>query len=125
MPPLLALGALLHFQDGASRSIVEVADRGLRTDELIVRATHELAGQEGWSGASLKLCRRGMDLSIGLVSAVVRLDGEEITDARLAVGSLFERPVRLSAIEAALVGADTSAETMREVIDVIGLGGRR
>lgn len=125
VPPLLALGAELHLHDGTRRPLVDVAERGLRTDQLITRISHELAAQDGWSGASLKLCRRGMDLSVGMVSAVLRVAGDEITDARVAVGALFERPVRMSALESALVGADPSAETMREVIDVIGVGGRR
>lgn len=125
VPPLLALGAEVHFHAGTRRPLVDVVERGLRTDELITLVTHELAGQDGWSGASLKLCRRGMDLSIGTVAAVVRVEGAEIIDARLAVGSLFERPARMPALESALVGADTSAETMREVIDVIGVGGHR
>jgi CO/xanthine dehydrogenase FAD-binding subunit len=53
------------------------------------------------------------------------VDGDEIVQARVAVGSLYDRPSRLSAIEAALVGADTSAETMTELVEAIGIRGRR
>lgn len=125
VPPLLALGADVHFHDAPDRPMTDVVDHGMRTDALITRVTHPLAGEAGWSGASLKLSRRGMDLSIGLVSAVLRVANDEIVDARLAVGSLFERPTRMWALESALVGADTSPETMREVVDVIGVTGNK
>jgi CO/xanthine dehydrogenase FAD-binding subunit len=49
-----------------------------------------------------------MDFSIATVSAVLRIEGDEILEARVAVGSLFERPARLREIESALVGADPS-----------------
>jgi len=86
---------------------------------------HDLANEPGWTGATIKLARRGMDLSTGLVSAVLQVEGDEIVQARVAVGSLYDRPSRLAAIEAALVGADTSAETMAELVEVIGVKGRR
>lgn len=125
VPALLALDAEVHLADGARVPVSQVVDRGLLTSQLITRVTHDLAGEQGWTGATLKLSRRGMDLSTGLVSVVLQVDGEEIVQARVAVGSLYERPTRLSAIEAALVGADTSAETMAELVEVIGVKGRR
>lgn len=124
VPALLALDAQVDFDDGTSESALDVVDRGMATARLITRLTHRLVG-DGWSGASVKLCRRGMDLSVGLASAVLRIHDEEIVDARVAVGSLYDRPTRLPAIESALVGADPSPETLREVIDVIGVTGRK
>jgi carbon-monoxide dehydrogenase medium subunit len=125
VPSLLALDAAVEFHDGTTRSAVDVMDRGLETTGLITRITHRLSGEEGWSGASVKLCRRGMDLSVGLASAVLRVIDGEIVDARLAVGSLFDRPVRMHALESALVGADPSAETIDQVVEVIGVTGRK
>jgi hypothetical protein len=49
----------------------------------------------------IRICRND-----ATASAVLRLDGDEIVDARVAVGALFDRPTRLKAVEAALVGAD-------------------
>lgn len=124
VPALLALDAVVEFDDGSTRSAVDVVERGLETTRLITRITHRLAGEEGWTGATVKLCRRGMDLSVATTSAVLRVVDGEIADARLAVGSLFDRPVRLAALESALVGADPSPETVAEVIDLVGLAGR-
>lgn len=124
VPTLLALDAVVEFDDGSTRSAVDVIERGLETARLITRITHHLAGEEGWSGASVKLCRRGMDLSVATASAVLRVIDGEIVDARLAVGALFDRPVRVPTLESALVGADPSAETIAEVVDVVGLSGR-
>ena len=125
VPALLALDAQVHLADGQQLSIHHVVDNGLLTSQLITRVTHDLAGVSGWTGATLKLSRRGMDLSTGLVSAVLRVENDEIVQARVAVGSLYDRPSRLDAIEAALVGADTSAETMAELVEAIGVKGRR
>ncbi|GAB3878984.1 FAD binding domain-containing protein [Terrabacter terrigena] len=125
VPALLALDAHVHLANGQRLSIHDVVDRGLLTSQLIARVTHDLASEAGWTGATIKLARRGMDLSTGLVSAVLQVDGDEIVQARVAVGSLHDRPSRLPAIESALVGADTSAETMAELVEVIGVKGRR
>jgi CO/xanthine dehydrogenase FAD-binding subunit len=125
VPALLALDAQVHLADGERVSIEQVVDRGLLTSQLITRVTHDLAGQPGWTGATMKLSRRGMDLSTGLVSVVLQVEDDEVVQARVAVGSLYDRPTRLGAIEAALVGADTSAETMAELVEVIGVKGRR
>ena len=125
VPALLALDAQVHLAGGERVSVNHVVDHGLLTSQLITRVTHDLADEPGWTGATIKLSRRGMDLSTGLVSAVLQVEGDEIVQARVAVGSLYDRPARLTAIEAALVGADTSAETMAELVEAIGVKGRR
>ena len=65
-----------------------------------------------------------MDFSIATVSAALRIEDDEIVAARVAVGSLFERPTRLREIEAALVGADPSEETIRELLEYVRVGGK-
>lgn len=125
VPPLLALDATVHLHGGGTLPVTQVVAQGLPTSRLVTRVTHDLPGEDGWTGVSMKLCRRGMDLSIGLASAVLRIDGDEIGQARVAVGSLCDRPVRLPEIEAALVGADTSEETIAEVLEVVGVSGLR
>ena len=102
--------------------ITEVVDEGLRTDDLVARVTHEPSGT-GWTGATVKLASRGMDFSIATVSAVLRIEDDEILEARVAVGSLFERPARLREVESALVGADPSEETIRELLDFVRVTG--
>lgn len=124
VPALLALDVTVHFGDGRTVPVGEVVSKGLKTDELIARVTHDLPQGEGWTGATLKLSRRGMDFSIATVSTVLRLEGGEVQEARVAVGSLFERPTRLPAIESALVGADPSEETIRELLDYVKITGK-
>jgi carbon-monoxide dehydrogenase medium subunit len=124
VPPLLALDVSVHLGDGRRLPITEVVDEGLRTDDLVTRVTHEPAEGAGWTGATVKLSRRGMDFSIATVSAVLRIEDDEVLAARVAVGSLFERPTRLREIESALVGADPSEETIRELLDFVRVGGR-
>lgn len=125
VPALLALDAQVELADSQQLAVSHVVDQGLLTSQLITRVTHDLGDQQGWTGATIKLSRRGMDLSVGLVSAVLKVEGDEIVEARVAAGSLFDRPIRLAAIESALVGADTSPETMAELVGVIGVKGHR
>jgi CO/xanthine dehydrogenase FAD-binding subunit len=125
VPALLALDAEAHLEGGERVPVSHVVDRGLLTSQLVTRVTHDLAEEAGWTGATTKLACRGMDLSIALVSAVLQVVGDEIVQARVAVGSLYDRPARLPAIEAALIGADTSAETMAELVEATGMRGRR
>jgi carbon-monoxide dehydrogenase medium subunit len=124
VPALLALDVTVHFGDGRTLPVGEVVDKGLRTEDLIARVTHDLPADQAWTGATLKLSRRGMDFSIATVSTVLRIEDEEIREARVAVGSLFERPTRLPAIESALVGADPSEETIREVLEYVKITGK-
>lgn len=125
IPAMLALDGLVHLADGRRRAISDVVEHGLVTADLVTRFSHDLTGDDGWTGATVKLSRRGMDLSVALASAVLRVAGDEIVAARVAVGSLFDRPARLPAIEAALVGADPSAATMAEIVEIVGVTGRR
>lgn len=124
VPALLALDVTVHLSDGRRMLITEVVNEGLRTDDLVARITHEPPGGDGWTGATVKLSRRGMDFSIATVSAVLRIEDDEILEARVAVGSLFERPARLREIESALVGADPSEETIRELLNIVRIGGK-
>jgi CO/xanthine dehydrogenase FAD-binding subunit len=124
VPALLALEVMVHLDDGRRLPITEVVDKGLRTDDLVTRVTHDLTEPGTWTGATVKLSRRGMDFSIATVSAVLRIEGDEIVEARVAAGSLFDRPARLREIESALVGADPSEQTIRELLDYVRIGGR-
>lgn len=105
VPALLALGARAHLHDDDSVRVSELVD-GALGDRLVTRLSWDpVEPQQGWTGATVKLARRGMDLSIALVSAVLRVEDDSIVQARVAVGSLCDRPLRLHGLEAALVGA--------------------
>lgn len=124
VPALLALDVAVHLSDGRRVPIADVVDKGLKTEDLVTRVTHGLSGQDGWTGATVKLSRRGMDLSTATVSAALRIEQGEVVEARVAAGALFDRPTRLRAIERALVGADTSEETVRELLEVVRVTGQ-
>lgn len=124
VPALLALDCQVEFADGSSRAAVDVVAHGLRTDSLMTAVIPTSDEGDGWCGASVKLSRRSMDFAVANAAVALRVHEDEIVSARIAVGGLFDRPTRLTDMEQACVGADTSSDTMRELVEFVGFHGR-
>jgi CO/xanthine dehydrogenase FAD-binding subunit len=124
VPALLAMDAEAHCADGNQVSVKQVVDEGT-AGRLVTRITHRLTAEKGWSGTSVKLSRRGMDLSVGLASVIVRLRDGAIQEARVAVGSLYDRPCRLPAVEAVLEGTDPDPRALRATLSSTDFGSGR
>jgi CO/xanthine dehydrogenase FAD-binding subunit len=120
VPPLLALDATAHLYGGTQVPVALVVAHGV-DQRLVTHISHDLTA--GWAGASVKLSRRGMDLAIGLASVAVRVHAETIHEARVAVGSLYERPCRLPAVEMALVGVHSRQAAIHEALSSVDLSG--
>jgi CO/xanthine dehydrogenase FAD-binding subunit len=105
LPALLALEAdvVLH---GEGKVDVQAFISRPSDQSMILGFEHAGRAAEGWTGATVKLARRGMDLSIVTVSVSLRIDGGVMTGARVAAGSLADAPQRLRAVEEALLGAE-------------------
>jgi carbon-monoxide dehydrogenase medium subunit len=122
VPALLALDATAHLHGGTWVPVAHVVAHGL-DQRLVTRISHDLTASAGWTGATVKLSRRGMDLAVGLASVAVRAHGDMIHEARVAVGSLYERPCRLPAVETALVGVHSRQPAIHEVLSSVDLSG--
>jgi carbon-monoxide dehydrogenase medium subunit len=76
----------------------------LEDDELIT-AVRVPAISPGWGWGFVEASRRRGDFAMVAVASLMRTASGEVVEARLAVGGVAERPVRLAAVEAALSGA--------------------
>jgi carbon-monoxide dehydrogenase medium subunit len=118
---MTALGASYELTDGrAEREVraeefpVTVFTTELEPDELLVAARVPVLGP-GWGWSFREVSRRRGDFALVSAAALVRSApgggapgggaGATVVEARLALGGVADRPVRLAAVEAALAGA--------------------
>ena len=119
-PPLLALAALVVIAgpDGERELPVERVFRGpggtCLEPRQLVREIRIDPPAPGARGVFLKKGRVRMDLGLASVAAVVELDGETCTRARLAAGSVAPTPIRLRRVEQLVEGRRLTAELLAE-----------
>ena len=108
---MTALGASYEITDGrtdrevrAEEFPITVFTTELEPDELVVAARVPVLGP-GWGWSFREVSRRRGDFAVVSAAALVRSAGGAIVEARLALGGVADRPVRLAAVEAALTGA--------------------
>jgi len=120
---MTALGASYELTDGrAEREVraeefsLTVFTTELEPDELLAAARVPVLGP-GWGWSFREVSRRRGDFALVSAAALVRSAGEGggageggaaggiVVEARLALGGVADRPVRLAAVEAALAGA--------------------
>ena len=117
-PALIALGATLHLRQGAHRRTLPIADFFLEYGRQDRRAGEFLEAisipKTDDHLACYKLSKR-FDQDISAVCGcfwIVREAGQ-VRDVRLAYGGMAGTPKRATAAEAAMLGRDWSAETIR------------
>ncbi|HEV2556413.1 MAG TPA: xanthine dehydrogenase family protein subunit M [Bosea sp. (in: a-proteobacteria)] len=112
VPPLLALDAEVELTSLRGRRRLPLADfvlgnrrTALEPDEILV-AIHVPAQPESARSTFLKLGARAyLVISIASVAAIIATDGAGlVSDARIAVGACSAAPLRLSALQARLIG---------------------
>jgi CO/xanthine dehydrogenase FAD-binding subunit len=111
LPALLALDAELEVASVRGRRRIEYSTycTGYRTtllapDELIVAAHLPLpdaATRTTWRKVGT---RRAQSISKVMGAAAITLDGDTVVSARVALGAVANRPIRIAAVEAAVVG---------------------
>ena len=117
LPALLALDAELEVASvrGRRRVPYHAWCTGYRTtqlapDELIVAARLPRAQFHGPAGRAARTTwrkvgtRRAQSISKVMGAAAIALDGDTVVDARVALGAVANRPIRVAAIEDAVRG---------------------
>jgi CO/xanthine dehydrogenase FAD-binding subunit len=111
LPVLLALDATLEVASVRGRRRVPYREwcTGYRTtqlaaDELIVSATLPLPGPSTRMTWRKVGTRRAQSISKVMGAAAIELDGDTVVSARVALGAIAERPIRITAVEDAVRG---------------------
>jgi 4-hydroxybenzoyl-CoA reductase subunit beta len=125
VPALIALGAKVTVENAGGRRELDLAELyredGIRylaigRDDVVVSVT--LPDTTGWRSTYLKLRdRNSFDFPIAGVAAAVRLDGDTVTEARIAVTALASRPVAVDA--KALVGTKLDDDAIAAAADAV------
>jgi xanthine dehydrogenase small subunit len=76
----------------------------LAADELIVAAHVPVPGPAVRTRWRKVGTRRAQSISKVMGAAAITLDGDVVVAARVALGAVADRPIRLAAVEAAVVG---------------------
>jgi CO/xanthine dehydrogenase FAD-binding subunit len=111
LPVLLALDATLEVASARGRRRVPYREwcTGYRTtqllpDELIVSATLPLPGAATRATWRKVGTRRAQSISKVMGAAAIELDGDIVVSARVALGAVADRPIRIAAVEDAVRG---------------------
>jgi CO/xanthine dehydrogenase FAD-binding subunit len=111
LPVLLALDATLEVASvrGRRRVPYHAWCTGYRTtqlapDELIVSATLPLPGPKARTTWRKVGTRRAQSISKVMGAAAIELDGDTVASARVALGAVADRPIRIAAVEDAVRG---------------------
>jgi CO/xanthine dehydrogenase FAD-binding subunit len=110
--PLLCFEAQVEVRSSATSRRIALADlfsgpgrTTVRPDELIVAV--ELSELAGAGSCYVRLeFRRQMEIAVAGATAVVRLDGRVVRDARIAITALAPTVRRVASAESALIGTD-------------------
>ncbi|MCY4085693.1 MAG: xanthine dehydrogenase family protein subunit M [Actinomycetia bacterium] len=123
---LLAAGGRVTVQSKARGArAVEANDlvRGYFTtaiepDEILTEAWFpRLEGAAGWSFQ--EVARRHGDFALVAAATVVRLDGDTVADAVIALAGVADRPVRAAAAEELITGEAPSAALAEHAADAV------
>ena len=128
---LAALAARVHVEGRGGARVIEFADfhrlpgdapqrdNQLADDELIT-AIELPADHLARHSHNLKIRdRASYAFALVSVAAALELDGDEIIDARLALGGVAHKPWRDRAVEALLIGRTVSRETFSAAADAL------
>ncbi len=85
----------------------------LEPDELLTEIRLPLL-DEGWGTGFAEFSRRAGDFALAMCAAFLRFEDGRIVEARIRVGGATDRPSRIAAAEAVLIGTDGGPGILRE-----------
>lgn len=129
IPPLLTLNASVELQSLAGSRILALEDfitgyrqTALRPGELLTAVVIPQPPRDA-RGSFVKLgLRSHLVISIAMVAALVAVDNDTISSARVAVGACSPVALRLPALEEELVGCAYQSRAVEAVIAQCDLG---
>ena len=126
-PALIATGATLHLRRGGDhrwlpleRFFLEYGRQDRARGELVERISVPLPKADTRYRAYKISKRFDQDISAVLGAFLIRLEAEQVVEARLAFGGMAGTPKRAAAAEACLVGQLWREATVREAMEALG-----
>ncbi|MFZ1909250.1 MAG: FAD binding domain-containing protein [Burkholderiales bacterium] len=126
-PALIALGAKVRLVSSSGERDVPLADLyrndgidylSRKPDEILTEVV--LPAAEGWRSTYWKLRRRGsFDFPVLGVAAAVRMKGDVVEEARIALGAVASRPFLVDKAGAYLVGKKLSDDVIAEAVATV------
>lgn len=111
---MVTLGAEYELTTGGDSRVVRADEfhlsffsSALGDDELIASVRVPTLGP-GWGWGFAEISRRRGDFAIAAAAALTRVADGRVVEARLALGGVHERPIRLADIETAISGSNAS-----------------
>jgi carbon-monoxide dehydrogenase medium subunit len=111
---MVAIGAEYELMDVESVRTIRADEfhlsyftSDLQKGELVAAVRVPTLGP-GWGWGFQEISRRMGDFAIVAAAALVRLEGGEIVESRLALGGVSDRPIRMGAVESWVTGARAS-----------------
>ena len=89
----------------------------LEPDELLTELRVPLLGA-GWQSGFAEFSRRAGDYALAMCAALLRFEDGRVAEARVGIGGAADRPSRIAAAEALLIGSDGGAAVRREAGDI-------
>ena len=86
----------------------------LEPDELITEVRLPLL-DSSWRTGFYEFSRRAGDFALAMTVVALRTDGKKITEARIAIGGVEDRPLRCTQAEAVLVQGGSAADAAQAV----------
>lgn len=86
----------------------------LEPDELLVEVRLPAIAQ-GWRTGFYEFSRRAGDFALGMALAALRIEGSVVSEARLGVGGVSDRAIRLQRLEGAMVGRPASPKLIETI----------
>ena len=118
---MIAVGAEYTLTDGRAERVVRADEfhvtyftSALADDELVASVRVPALGP-GWGWGFAEVARRKGDFALVAAAALARVADGRVVEARLALGGVGERAMRMGAIEAAATGA-----SVEELPDRVG-----
>jgi carbon-monoxide dehydrogenase medium subunit len=116
--PALALGAQFVIAGSGGTRTVEASDffvdlfeTAIGEDEILTEI--RIPKHTGWGAHYEKFVRIKHQWAIVAVAATVRVDGGSIAEARVGLTNMGSTPIRATAVESAVAGAEATADGVR------------
>jgi carbon-monoxide dehydrogenase medium subunit len=89
----------------------------LEPDELLTEIRLPLL-DDGWRTGFAEFSRRAGDFALAMCAALMRWEDGRIVEVRIGIGGATDRPARIAAAEAVLIGANSGSGILREAGDI-------